>query len=246
MLRAIVADADPASAEMLREQLELLCPQVAVTGITHSAKSAWALMQEQPPELLFLDEGMIGPGDNGAWSANGHLQELILLSAQPAFGEDALRMDAGAYLFKPVQPGELANAVHQAQHHLELVRDYQENRDLLLKVMRHELPQDMIGIPTMEGIEFLRLDDIVRCEGLQGFTRVVMQQQENFLSSYNIGEFRKLLEPYGFFCPHKSHLINMRHLRKFKIEGSILMRDGSYVPVARRRRVEFLERIKHL
>lgn len=246
MIRTILADADAASAEMLRKQVELLCPQISVSDIVYSAGEARELVQKRRPDLIFLDQDMISPGDDDAWCANGHLHELILVSAQPDFSEAALRLDAGAYLFKPVQPNELANAVRQAQHYIELMRNHQENRDLLLKVIRHELPQDMIGIPTMEGIEFLHLGDIVRCEGLSGFTRIIMQEQESFLSSYNIGEFRKLLEPYGFFCTHKSHLINLMHLRKFKVEGTILMRDGSCVPVARRRRLEFLERVKHL
>lgn len=246
MIRAILADADHNAAEVLRKQVGTLCPQVSLSDMAYSAADARELAQQLTPELIFLDQGMIGPGDDENWNANGHQHELILLSAQPAFSEPALRVDAGAYLFKPVQPEELVNAVHQAQHYLDLLRNYQENKDLLLKVVRHELPRDMIGIPTMEGIEFLKIEEIIRCEGIQGFTRIFTTQQENLLSSYNIGVFLKLLEPYEFFSPHKSHIVNLWHLRKFKIEGSIIMRDGSSVPVARRRRLEFLERIKHL
>lgn len=246
MVRAIVADADHTSREVLRGQMTTICPQVSVEGVANSAESARLLMNEVQPELVFLDEKLIEWNSTEIWNPNGQLFELILLTSQPAFREEALQLDATAYLYKPVQPQELAPAVHHAQHYLELMRDYRENRDLLLKVMRHEPPHDMIGIPTMEGVEFLKIDEIIRCEGVQGFTCIVTAQQENLLSSYNIGVFRKLLEHQGFFSPHKSHLINLCHLRKFKIEGSIIMRDGSCVPVARRRRLEFLERVRRL
>lgn len=246
MMRAIVADADHASREALRGQVDTICPQVSVEGVANSAESAKQLMDEIRPELVFIDEGLIEWPHAEQWSPKGQFFELILLTSQPAFREEALQLDATAYLYKPVQPQELAPAVHHAQHYLELMRDYRENRDLLLKVMRHEPPHDMIGIPTMEGVEFLKIDEIIRCEGVQGFTCIVTAQQENLLSSYNIGVFRKLLEHQGFFSPHKSHLINLCHLRKFKIEGSIIMRDGSCVPVARRRRLEFLERVRRL
>ncbi|HRJ16530.1 MAG TPA: LytTR family transcriptional regulator DNA-binding domain-containing protein [Saprospiraceae bacterium] len=246
MMRAIVADADHASREALRGQVDAICPQVSVEGAANSAESAKQLMDEIRPELVFIDEGLIEWPHAEQWSPKGQFFELILLTSQPAFRKEALQLDTTAYLFKPVSDRELASAIHQSLHSIQLARDYRENREMLIKVIHHELPQEMISIPTMEGVEFLRLDEIVRCEGLQGFTRIVIEEQESFLSSYNIGEFRKLLEPFGFFCPHKSHLINPQHLRKFKMEGTIVMRDGSCVPVARRRRLEFLERVRRL
>ena len=81
---------------------------------------------------------------------------------------------------------------------------------------------------------------------LSQFTRVVSTEGPGIISSYNIGKFADLLLPYGFFAPHKSHLVNMQHLRKYTVEGTILLRDGSAVPVSRRRKGAFLERVRHL
>jgi two-component system LytT family response regulator len=81
---------------------------------------------------------------------------------------------------------------------------------------------------------------------LQKCTRVITRDKTDIVSSYNLGEFRKMLEPYGFYSPHKSHLINLNYIRKYHKEGNILMVNHSYVPVAKRKKKEFLNQVKHI
>lgn len=104
----------------------------------------------------------------------------------------------------------------------------------------------LIGIPTMEGIDFLYCHEIIRCEGLQKCTRIVSTRGLAMVSAYNIGEFKKLLEEYGFFSCHKSHLINLMHVKKLTREGFVYLSDNGAVPLARRKRIEFLAMLKHL
>lgn len=104
---------------------------------------------------------------------------------------------------------------------------------------------NLVGIPTIEGMEFLKPKEIIRCEGMQRLTKVFTECGA-ILSSYNIGEFCRLLRPFGFFSPHKSHLVNLHYLRRYHAEGAITLRDGSRVPLARRKREAFLEKVKHL
>lgn len=103
----------------------------------------------------------------------------------------------------------------------------------------------LIGIPTDKGMEFLKAEEIIRCEGCHRCTKVFTEFGE-IISAYNVGEFGKLLCASGFFACHKSHLINLRYLRSYCTEGIITLRDGSRVPLARRRREAFLEQVQHL
>lgn len=101
----------------------------------------------------------------------------------------------------------------------------------------------LVGIPTMEGVEYLKIEQIIKCEGLQKCTRVVTTEQKNIVSSYNIGEFSKLLQPYNFFAPHRSFLINLNHIKKYSKEGLIYLTGQETAPLARRRKNEFLNLI---
>lgn len=112
----------------------------------------------------------------------------------------------------------------------------------------HPLPHTkLIGIPTIEGLEFIDTDKIIRCEGLQKCTLIVTTEKSDIISSYNIGKFVHLLEENGFFACHRSHLINLQYVKKYTREGYIFFSANSKpVPLARRKRADFLNEMRHL
>lgn len=114
------------------------------------------------------------------------------------------------------------------------------------KILNERVKNALVGIPNIEGFDFVFVKEIIRCEGLQKCTRIITTSKTDIISSYNIGEFRKLLEPYHFFSPHKSHLINLAFIKKYKREGTILLQDNSSIPVSKRKKNEFLELVIHL
>lgn len=109
--------------------------------------------------------------------------------------------------------------------------------------MREQLQK--IVIPCCKSFEFIHLKDIVRCEGLQNYTRIFLTNGEQLISSCNIGSFKKILAEEGFFCCHKSHLINEEKISRFHKDGNIELEDSSKVPLSRRRREEFFSNIIH-
>lgn len=124
---------------------------------------------------------------------------------------------------------------------LEFLKNKIENLEALIKDKER-----VVGIPTIDGYEFLFPNEIIRCEGLQKCTRILTSTKTDIISSYNIGEFKKLLESFHFYAPHKSHLINLAYVKKYKREGIIILRDNTQIPVSKRRKGDFLEMIHHL
>ncbi len=122
-----------------------------------------------------------------------------------------------------------------------------KNKLELLEKLLHEKKTDvLVGIPTLDGFDFFFVREIIRCEGLQKCTRIVTTTKTDIISSYNIGEFRKMLERHQFFSPHKSHLINLGFILKYKREGTIVLRDNTCIPVSKRKKSEFLDLMLHL
>ena len=58
--------------------------------------------------------------------------------------------------------------------------------------------------------------------------------------------FEEMLPSTDFFKLHQSHLINLAHVKSVLREdgGYALMQDGYKVPIARRRKEEFLKVLK--
>lgn len=103
-----------------------------------------------------------------------------------------------------------------------------------LKTMKPDIKR--IAVPCCKTIEFVQLDQIIRFEGLQNYTRVFLSSSEMIVSKEGIGFYKKNLEGHGFFSCHKSHMVNESHIKRFHKEGYLEMVDTSTVPLARRRK----------
>jgi len=172
--------------------------------------------------------------------------EVIFVTEPGIQAFDAVKYGASGYIFNPVKKSDLIRTVRNALRKIKMKEELARNKNLLEMLTNRAESNQIIGIPTLEGFEFIQAREIIRCEGLQKCTRIITKDKTDLISSYNLGEFRKILEPFGFYSPHKSHLINLKFVRKYHREGSIIMLNGSYVPVSKRKKKEFLEQFTHL
>ena len=249
MINVLVAYNKTVTIDNLETHLSNYCPEVNILGKAENCASLVTMIEEIHPELLFIDEDFCRQKEfqrvQNLSISDGSF-ETIFYSTSGRFSEEAFHCHGLYYIVNPTNRNELINIVQFAQKRIEEKRIFDRNKEIIQKHLSSGVPFDKIGIPTIDGIEYLDTSDIIRCEGLQKCTRIITRERSDIISAYNIGEFRKLLHPFGFFAPHKSHLINLRYVYKYHKEGTIIMKDKSYVPVARRRKAEFLGLIKLL
>jgi two-component system, LytTR family, response regulator len=162
---------------------------------------------------------------------------LICLDNKKENAYQAYQMNATEYLLQPYLPKDLIQAVDKVEQQL--------NINSTINKLNYSSEQ-VLGIPTIEGYEFIPINEIIKCEGLQSYTRIFTSHKKDIITSNNIGELRRKLEPFGFFAPHKSYIICLKQIRKYHRDGVIILQDGSEVPLARRRKEAFFERIMHL
>ena len=243
-IESIIVDREPGISSYLKKCLVSKFPEIAIRGEASSYGEACALIKTFHPDLIFSDVNIFTKNTVGQSSKNGESSyEMIYLSEKSEDAIQAIRQDVCGFLLKPLDVNDIAGAVGSAIRKLSQRLFPSMVSDAVPVLLPHT---KLVGIPTLEGIDFLYAHEIVRCEGLQKCTRIVCTRKNNLISSYNVGEFRKLLEEYGFFSCHKSHLINLMHVRKFTREGFVFLIDNMAIPLARRRRLEFLHLLKHL
>ncbi len=244
---AVLIDDEDKALQVLKQKLATYCPQIEVKGVASSSVEGYELINSLKPQLVFLDVAM--PEESGFDLLKRLPQldfEIIFVTGFNNYALDAIRFSAIGYILKPVENEDLIAVVQKAVQRITEKLDSERNRRLLENLLNPGHVRNRIGIPTEAGLEFVPTDEIVRCEGFQKYTKVHILGRKETLSSYNIGEFRKLLENYGFFAIHKSHLINMLHIKRYDKEGTVFMVDGSPVPVSRRKKQEFLELLTRL
>ncbi len=102
-----------------------------------------------------------------------------------------------------------------------------------------------VAFPIKDGFEFVLLQDIIylSADGNYSVAFIVNGQKKHVLRS--IKHVESLLIKVGFARIHQEYLINMEHLIRYeRLEGgSVLLSNGSKLPVARTRKKEFLKRV---
>jgi len=244
MLTAIIIEDNPDAEEKLRFLLSKYCAgNIQIQASANSGQAGIAAIAEHRPDLVFLD---IELGDMTAFEMLERIEpvdfQIIFTTAHGHYAIKAIRHSAVDYLQKPIGREELLAAIGRAENNPN--RILREQLSLLSQNARPKaaLPEK-IALTTAEGLMFIKIADITRCESDRMYTVVCLKNSEKIMVSKPMGQLEELLDGQGFFRVHYSHLINMNHIRQFvRTDGGyVVMDDGSTVSVARNRKEDFLE-----
>lgn len=240
--KVLIIDDEPKLSKVLKIKLERYCSNIEVVGEAINITQGYEKIKKYSPQLIFLDISM--PGGSGFDLLDKFESvnfQIIFVTGFNDFVLDAMKVSAIDYLLKPVDTEELKIAVQKAIERIdekEKAEQYQ-----LLKHNLNYLGNQKTKIAIPGSNTFVEITNIVRCEGWQKYTHVHLMDGSCILSSYNIGVFKDMLKAYDFYSTHKSHLINQKLISKYLKTGTVVMADGSQVPVSRRKKEEFVDRI---
>ena len=246
-IKSILIDDEEKLRANLRHKLAEHFPEIDIVDEAENAADAFEKIVKHKPHLIFLDIAM--PRETGfdlLKKFNEIDFEVIFVTGYDSFAIEAIQFCALGYVMKPAETDTLRIAIDNAQRRITGKLGKQRFEELLNNVAQPNSHENKIGLPTSDGLDFVKVEDIVRCEGSNKYTKVHLKEGKPILCSYNVGMFKKMLEPYDFYLSHKSHLINMHHLDKYNKEGTIKMIDGAIVPVSVRKRTEFMSRVERL
>ena len=246
MITAIIVDDEPYSCEGLATLLERYCPDIKLLDACYSGADALKAIKEQIPDLLFLDIEM--PGMNGFEM----LQRLpainfsvIFTTSYDQYAIKAIKFSALDYLLKPVDKDDLQAAVKKAMHKSQ--ETLPQQIEILLQKLDHpSISVNKIAIPTMEGLQMLFVENIIRCSSDSNYTILFLKNKQKIIASRTLKEIEEMLEDYPFLRVHHSYLVNLNEIEKYiKGDGGyLLMSDGSNIDVSRSRKEALIKKLK--
>ncbi|MCX2743864.1 LytTR family DNA-binding domain-containing protein [Mangrovivirga sp. M17] len=239
-LNSIIIDQNKDDSIILDLWIKNLFPQINNIGILSEISGSIDEITHPAVDLLFIDSNIFK--DFGHLFTDLSSCKIISISSNQEDAIHALRNNFCGFISKPLDIKEVGLSIQCAFEKIKSeINLHKENAPPNFEHNR------LIGVPTIEGIEFIDTNKVVRCEGLQKCTRIITTDKTDIISSYNIGEFKKILLNLGFFCCHKSHLINLKFVKKYTKEGFLFFNANSKpVPLARRRKIEFLSLMNHI
>lgn len=248
-MQCIIVDDESRNRDLLKMLLERNCPEVEILALASNGEEGIKLIEKLNPDLVFLDIEM--PGMNGFEMLSllpDSSFRVVFVTSHHHYAIKAIKFSAIDYLLKPIDVSELKAAVGKVLDAMETHQGSDSYAQFLHQVKNPQLDFTKIGIPTREGILFVEISDIIRCESDTNYTWFYMQDGSKILASKTLKEYETLLQEHLFYRVHKSHLINLKHLNRYVRGegGSVIMSNGNEVEVSRRSKEGFLMKLKEL
>lgn len=239
-------DDEQKARNVLRHYLETFIPNISEIREASSVDDALLTLESYTPQIVFLDIEM--PHRNGfdfLKSVQEIKFEVIFTTAYNQYAIQAIRFSALDYLLKPVDPEELVAAVQRFE---EMAKETKEREDLYKNLVENIGKKDIngfrIAVPSMEGVQFFNVTDILRLEAEGSYTRIVLTNRKPFVASKTLKHFEEMLDDFNFIRTHKSHLVNQEHIKGMTSDREfVVLSDDSKVEISRRKKEEVMQHL---
>lgn len=243
MINAIIIDDEPAARASLALEIGLHCPQIRIIAEAGSVTEGIEVVQQHPhTRLLFLDIQLTdGSGFDLLQNVDFEAFSIIFTTAYSEYALRAIKFSPLDYLLKPIDAEELKAAVDKASKAKQ--SDVQEQIRLFMQQLNSSATPPRIALATADGIHLHYVKNIVRCASDGNYATVYFEDKSKLLVAKTLKDLELIFAPHAFERIHKSHLINMDHLRRYvnRFSGEVEMSDGAVLPVAQRKKTQLLE-----
>ena len=221
-MRAIIVDDEPPARNLIGEYLREDFPDIEVAAVCKNGREAIEAVNEQVPDLLFLDVQM--PGLSGL-DVLERIETLPHVIFSTAYDEYAIKaFDAGAvdYLLKPYSRARFQKAVRRA---VERHRDdapataYADRVAQVLQTARSDDYPERLFVRHGDKIRPVATADIVYIEAAGDYSKLHTEDKTH-LSNLGLGELEDRLDPSAFIRVHRSTIIALDALEHLVSDGS--------------------------
>jgi two-component system LytT family response regulator len=224
-MKAIIVD-DEGMARREMRRLLAVHPEVEIGGEARDAEEAFALIQQEQPDLVFLDVQMPGASGFDLLERLEELPQIIFTTAYDEYALKAFEVSALDYLLKPIAPARLAAA--------------------LQKVRPRSVPKRLEQVFVREGERcwLVRMADIFLLESEGNYTRIYFRK-ERPLVPRSLASLEERLDPASFFRADRGRILNLKWVDQVEtaVSGNLMvtLKSGVAVELSRRQSVRFRE-----
>jgi two-component system LytT family response regulator len=251
-IRVLVADDEPLARRGVRQ---MLAPHADVRVVGESRNGAETLraLDALKPDLLFLDVQMPEMDGFAVLRARraDRMPAVIFVTAHDEFAVQAFEAHAIDYLVKPLNAQRFDAALRRVRERLRLeaAADLAQRLAALLAAEEQQrerkgierlvvsTPSSDVVIPVKD-VDWISADDY--------YVQVHVGSQ-SYLLRESLNSLEARLDPTRFMRVHRSAIVQIDRVRAVRptLRGDeAILRDGSRVPVSRRRRAVLDDRLR--
>jgi two-component system, LytTR family, response regulator len=247
MKKALVIDDENRTRELIVKMINSFGFDLEAKPGGDNVQSGITSIEEEQPDLVFLDIQMPdGTGFDVLKGLKNRDFEVIFITAHEEFAIKAIKFSALDYILKPIDQNELMSAVSKAIKTID-----EKKEETQFEALQHNINPNLkrrLVLKTQESVYVVDLDNIIRCEADRNYTSFFLNTGKKILVSKTLKEYETLLTGHNFLRVQQSHLINLDYVDRYDKGdgGSVVMKDGSEVPLSPAKREVFFKILGNL
>lgn len=234
-ISCLIVDDEPHARQALQSALARL-PEVEVIGLCENGLQAVKAINEQHPQLLFLDVQM--PKLDG-FDVLELMQEqipfVVFVTAYDQYAVQAFEANAVDYLLKPVDPERLAKAVEKVVAR-EGMEEPSRLESLLSDPVREKEMLRRILVRDGSEVHVLAVDTVRYIEAADDYV-AIQTEDATHIKLDRLSRLQKKLDPRQFCRIHRSYLLNINYLARIESESKdsriAILTDKRELPISR-------------
>lgn len=243
MIRCIVIDDERLARQELKRILKNH-KNIEVIGECSSADEAIDAIEEQKPDLIFLDIQMPGKNGFGVLEEIVYTPEVIFVTAYDEYALKAFEVSALDYILKPVDESRFEESLNKV---VEKIKTKQAE-----EAIQTEQPSELLGendqvfVKDGEKCWFVELKTIRLFESEGNYVRVYFENNKPLILK-SLNNLDKKLSDKVFFRANRKHIINLKWIEKIEtwFNGGLLviLKDGKKIEISRRQAVKLKDKM---
>jgi DNA-binding LytR/AlgR family response regulator len=211
-IRALVADDEPKLAEYLAGRLTELWPELEICGIAVNGNDALAIINNERPDIAFLDIKM--PGASGLEVARRmtHPSLVVFVTAYHKYALVAFEEEAVDYLLKPVSDDRLIRSIDRIKNRIASKEGRAQDLDSLLVKLTQAMENKDAYVRYLRAssgkvTHLISVDDVLFIYARSKYTFAVTKNGD-FLMRTSLSDLIRQLDPERFWQIHRSTIVN--------------------------------------
>lgn len=245
-IRAIVVDDEFYNRDLISQMIISQHREYEIIGTAEDVESAYELIIEKNPEVVFLDIKMPdGSGFDLLSKFTTVKFEVVFVTGFDNYAVQAFEFNAIDYILKPVDSKKIKNTLDKVEAQLR-VKKNTENRleDVIKTFDSKEFIIAKIPIHIKDQVILLDLKDIISVEADCGYTVFRDSKNDKYISSKQMSTYEFIFEKYpNYIRINKSTYVNLTYLKSYSkgLICKIILDNKIEYEISRRKKTEILQ-----
>ncbi len=242
-MRTLIIDDERLARKSLIQMLENH-PEVEVIGECANADEAQEAIEQQRPDLVFLDIQMPGRTGFDLLEDLHFMPRVVFVTAYDEYALKAFEINALDYLLKPVEEHRLAEALQKVARELSVLKQHEQTAVTTPATESPLRADDQIFLKDGEKCWFVMLKDVRMFESEGNYVRVYFSKYKPLILK-SLNNLEKRLDEREFFRISRKFILNLKEIEHIEpwFNGGlkVRLRTGEELEVSRRQSARFRE-----